>query len=561
MSAERQQPRQRQKKCRKQPAQQTAAQRYDKALHKGLKLHPVPVGQPVPTPTSQWPAENVAFLERYQAWLKAGAAATSVIAQHRIPVAGYVLGLAQKPHYQLDLDADLEKARAYAHAKGASDSWLRNCGHSLDWLRRFLRHERGFHEPPGPVKYGNPDRYKKGLPVWLVTELQKFLVQRQANWRPSRKAQATYQFWHTTTRSWRWLLVQAESDPVLAGLPGGDLTGIRRTHLYGFQDHLLAQKYAVSSVNLALHTFQGSLRFLGRRGYDVPPRLVNMRGLKRPDSLPRFLTDDELRRLRADLVGRVEVAVTDTEIRDRRFDLAAFFLLWHGGMRSCEVVDLRLEDVHLTDRRIIIRCSKGLKDRTIFLTEPAAAALDAFLEMRGSGLSDHFFLYRYRQISKDLSRCRIKAAGKRAGVKVTPHMLRHSFATQLLNAGCQITSISALMGHKRLETTMVYARVHDHTVASDYYKAMAVIEQRLALAEVPVPEEKGPEVTETELLTCVEALQASGLDETQRQLLAVLARGLKGRIVASGGVDLEGGPLPAGVNVGLPRPQPAAAVA
>lgn len=303
-------------------------------------------------------------------------------------------------------------------------------------------------------------------------------------------------------------------------MPNGDLTAIRPAHLYAYQDHVLAQGYAASTINLALHTFQGSLRFLAKRGYDVPARLVDTRGLKRPDSLPRFLTDDELRRLRADLVGRVDEAETEHALRDRRFDLAAFFLLWHGGMRSCELVDLGLADVHLTDRRIIIRGSKGLKDRTIFLTEPAAAALEAFLEVRGSGLSDHFFLYRYRQISKDLTRCRIKAAGKRAGVKVTPHMLRHSFATQLLNAGCQITSISALMGHKRLQTTMTYARVHNHTVAGDYYKAMAVIEKRWTLSEVTAPGDNGvkppevaPEVTETELLTCVEALRASGLDE------------------------------------------------
>ena len=72
------------------------------------------------------------------------------------------------------------------------------------------------------------------------------------------------------------------------------------------------------------------------------------------------------------------------------------------------------------------------------------------------------------------------------------------------------------MGHKRLETTMTYARVHNHTVANDYYKAMAVIEKRLALAQVPTLPEKVPEVTESELLTCVEALQASGLDETQQ---------------------------------------------
>ena len=58
-------------------------------------------------------------------------------------------------------------------------------------------------------------------------------------------------------------------------------------------------------------------------------------------------------------------------------------------------------------------------------------------------------------------------------------MLRHTFGTQLVNAGCRITTIQALLGHRRLNSTMTYARVHDHTVAQDYYSAMAVIEGHL----------------------------------------------------------------------------------
>jgi hypothetical protein len=95
------------------------------------------------------------------------------------------------------------------------------------------------------------------------------------------------------------------------------------------------------------------------------------------------------------------------------------------------------------------------------------------------GPTDHVFLYRNRALCKDLIPARVKAAGKRVGVKATPHRLRHTYGTQLVNAGCRITSIQKLLGHKRLNSTMVYARVHDHTVAEDYYAAMAKIEKRL----------------------------------------------------------------------------------
>ena len=71
------------------------------------------------------------------------------------------------------------------------------------------------------------------------------------------------------------------------------------------------------------------------------------------------------------------------------------------------------------------------------------------------------------------------------GVKVYPHRLRHTCGTQLLNAGCRVTSIQKFLGHKRLNSTMIYARVHDHTVAEDYYVAMDRIEQRLDVGPPP----------------------------------------------------------------------------
>jgi len=71
-------------------------------------------------------------------------------------------------------------------------------------------------------------------------------------------------------------------------------------------------------------------------------------------------------------------------------------------------------------------------------------------------------------------------------VKVYPHRLRHTTATQLLNADCPVTSIQKFLGHKKLNTTMVYAHAHDQTVENDYFAAMHRIEQRLELVDQPV---------------------------------------------------------------------------
>ena len=246
----------------KQKQAKTAAERYDRALRKASKISPVPEGCPIPQPTSIWPLENIALLEKYRSWLAAGGVARSVIEQHRIPMAGHVLGLNLKPHGQLDLDEDLEKAIVYVEAKQLSQGWTRNCRHSLTWFRRFLEQERGLAPSAfNSTIYGNVARYQAGLPEWLLTQLEKFLHLRQASWRPSRRAVSTYQFWQKYTRIWRWLCQQEE----LALDTVAGIMALRRSHLYDYLDEKLVEGYAIGSINLDLYNFQGSLRFLQER--------------------------------------------------------------------------------------------------------------------------------------------------------------------------------------------------------------------------------------------------------------------------------------------------------
>jgi hypothetical protein len=82
----------------------------------------------------------------------------------------------------------------------------------------------------------------------------------------------------------------------------------------------------------------------------------------------------------------------------------------------------------------------------------------------------------------------VRVIGLPLQVKASPHRLRHTCATQLLNAGCRITSIQRFLGHKKLNTTMIYARAYDQTVADDYFAAMQRIEQRLEIPPELIPE-------------------------------------------------------------------------
>ena len=493
------------------------AQRYDKALHKGNKLSPVPVSCAVPQPTACWPPGNIALLERYRAWLEAGGVAQSVIKQHRIPMAGHVLGLNLKPHTDLHLGIDLPKAMAFIEAKRRSESWTTNCRHSLRWFRRFLLHERGL----TPVEIPDSDLVLayciEGLPDWLIDQLQQQLHLHQANWRPARRREMTRQFWHKYTLLWRWLFAQ---DDITT------LADIRRRHLFAFMSQKTEAGYAPSGVNVSLFCFKATLRFLQEQGIDVPRALLTAPCLKMGQSVPRHLSDEAVLRLSQQVEECLSQAKTVAQTRDRLLNQVAFLLLWQGGLRLGELEELQQEDIDLANKRLTVRQGKGLDDRTVFLTNKVVTAIQAYLPHRGEGKSHHLLLYRFRPLKKDLIRARIKAAGKRVEIYVTPHMLRHTFATQLLNAGCKVTTIQALLGHRRLNSTMIYAKAHDETVATDYFTAMATIEAKLLnILPNAKTEETSTEINTLDInkwLVLLNQLQNDPLTVQQQSLLAQL---------------------------------------
>lgn len=504
----------------------SAAVRYDRALRKSLKLNPPPPEVAVPQPTCVWPAENIVFLEKYRDWLVGIGAAEAVINQHRLPMAGHVLGLNLKPHTELDLATDLDKAACFIEAKPTSKSWQRNCRHSLTWFRRFVKEQRGL-VIRDQFSFGDGARFQEGLPTWLIEQLTKYLHIRQANWRPSRLGQMTYQFWAKSTRIWRWLFAETEIRAA---------EEVTRDHLFAYIDEQLVAGYKVATINLSLHTFQGTLRFLQQQGVAVPHALLTLPGLKKPQSLPRFLTDAQVVALRDDFRQQGAQARTAAAKRNAHLDLAAFYLLWQCGLRVSELEDLQQADVDLAAGVVLIRAAKGLKDRSVYLTTRVVEAIEQYLEVRGPALTDHLFIYRHKPLSKDLVRNRIKAAGKRTGVKVTPHMLRHTFATQLVNAGAQVTTIQALLGHVRLNTTMTYARVHDQTVMADYFRAMEQIEGEQDTVFQPKPDTE-------KAIALLDKMGQDELSDRQQQILAELRRCLNHPAANSTGTIVKEHPM------------------
>jgi integrase/recombinase XerD len=469
----------------------TTRERYDQALHYARDER-LPAEAPRPLPTSCWPWENIELLERYHRWLLQGGTCEYSTNFIYLPIAGHVLGLHLKPHREINLEEDLERAIDYVKAKGVGQDWWKASRNGLNKFRRFLRLERGLGEESKVTPF-NSARVTEGLPLWLVNELDRYQRLMQRNWREARIEGNIRRFWSGYLRMWRFFMEERKVQ---------EFKDLKRQHILDYVDHRLGEGYAISGVNNELRNLHTFLVFLQEQGYSVPQSLLHIPGLKQPDPLPRYLTDEQVRKLREEIERGVREAKLASHRRLALLIRAAFYLLWQTGMRLGEVEELRLEDLDFPQKRLSVRNGKGKKDRTVYLTQTAIHALQTYLAVRGEGSGDHVFLYRNAPLKKDLIRAQLQYAGERVGVKVYPHRLRHTCSTQLLNAGCRVTSIQRFLGHKELNTTMIYARAHDQTVADDYFAAMERVEQRLQIGE-----EKKDVKVQTELFQLIQQLE------------------------------------------------------
>lgn len=168
---------------------------------------------------------------------------------------------------------------------------------------------------------------------------------------------------------------------------------------------------------------------------------------------------------------------TKEETYDACLDRAWFLILAHTGMRLSEMLDLRLGDLNLAKGLAYIRGGKPGRDRVAYLTPSLTGALSRYLERRPDlPGDDHVFILRESAPSERTIQRRLAAYGKQAGVEVSPHRLRHTFATRLLNQGLPIYTLKKLLGHQNLNTTPIYARVYDETLYNQVQEAMARLE-------------------------------------------------------------------------------------
>jgi len=445
-------------------------ERYERGLRRSRGK--LPEGAPFPCPGAQWPEENVRLFERYRNWLLEGGAGELSCQNNYLPIAGYILGLNPIPFHQMDLEKDFEKVIEFVKARGSSAASQKMARLGMVRLRKFVRLELGLGEVP-KFKTFNPEKYTQGLPDWLVQSLTRYQRSLQCNWRPQRVRVNLSSFWSKHGRLWRFFCDQQ-------GV--WEFSDLKRAHIIAFVDQGIEDGYAVSTINCYIIYLRGFLAFLQQEGREVPQTLLRVKTLNPPDRLPQHLDDDKVFQLRDAIRQNIQEAPSYSGRRQALLDQALFYLLWQGGLRLSEVESLRLEDLDLPGKRISVRQGKGRKDRTVFLTQVTVSVLQDYLAVRGGGFSDHVFLYHNASLNKSYVWSRLKTLSKQTGIRVYAHRLRHTTATQLLNAGCKITSIQKILGHKNINTTMIYARAFNRTVADDFYAAMERVEKRLEIA-------------------------------------------------------------------------------
>ena len=235
-------------------------------------------------------------------------------------------------------------------------------------------------------------------------------------------------------------------------------------------DYLHQKRMQPASINLYLAIIRVFYNYLK---YEEKIKLLNPVKancrLRVPKPLPRAMREEQIDEF--------------FEAVKTKRDWAMFRLMLRCGLRVEEVAKLSLGDIDLKRRRIMVVDGKGGKDRVVYVSDDAADGLLAYLKLRSHRRIKKVFLvekgdYKGQPISVRGIQKRMEYYAKKTGLKISCHCLRHTMATQLLNADAEVESIQDLLGHNWITTTQRYCQVSNMKVKRDYFNAMARILKR-----------------------------------------------------------------------------------
>ncbi len=238
---------------------------------------------------------------------------------------------------------------------------------------------------------------------------------------------------------------------------GKPLRDIGDSEIEDFKEFLAITKHYAKSTQ---YTCIKAVQLFYRSNGLSPP--IELTTPKRGRKVPVYLTEDETRRL-------LETASPNPR------NLAIVSVLAYTGIRLSELCSLNTGDLDLQEGTLFVRSGKGDKDRLVMMSDSCADSLKAYLRDRGKGKasSNALFLSRVnRRIDPTTVQRLVRRISSEAGIEkhVTPHVLRHTFATTILRNGGDIRFIQKLLGHSSVATTEIYTHIDDGTMKKMYSK-------------------------------------------------------------------------------------------
>ncbi|MBA4391495.1 MAG: hypothetical protein C0399_11240 [Syntrophus sp. (in: bacteria)] len=235
-----------------------------------------------------------------------------------------------------------------------------------------------------------------------------------------------------------------------------------------YVDQLLRKHRTAKTITCHLQTIRLFFDYLINEEGIAMNNPVTRISLRLPKPLPRHLKD-----------GQVTTLFTViTDVRDK----AMFMVMLRCGLRVEEIAKLSVDAIDLKRRQLFVFNGKGGKDRVVYLSEDAQSLLEVYLKKRSSKVKGLFLVQKGPMTEKPISvrgiQKRIEYYARKSGLNVSCHQLRHTMATQLLNADAALVTIQDLLGHGQITTTQRYCRVSNLKVQRDYYKAIEVVMQR-----------------------------------------------------------------------------------
>lgn len=242
-----------------------------------------------------------------------------------------------------------------------------------------------------------------------------------------------------------------------------DLDDIKEEDIRDYLEYLNLQKEKSTSIRRKISSLKSFYKFLYKNNYidknDYP--LYKISYPKVDKRLPKFVYYNDL----------LDIIRESTNDKDGVRDRLIIEMLYATGLRVSELVNIKINDIDFNNRRIVV-CGKGNKERIVYYGEYAEDVLKEYLLTHKNAEGYLFINNRGGKLTERGVRYIIDNIMKRLSIKthVTPHVLRHTFATDMLNNGCDIKVVQELLGHSSLKATEIYTHVTNEHLKKVYYE-------------------------------------------------------------------------------------------